>query len=228
MTAQEFVASEVDEAMTLQALMDEVIEPDNTHESSKARAERIADAISRKDLDELDALQEKMSGLIDKIMANTFDPDDPDECDEKELERLLIEAEDHKDLKRLVDVRYQMIRTRIFNHITAANKAKGISDPEYAPGEAPVPNLGKKFTREGGRIVALLDHAKLRKRLGEKRWKQVCEAEVVPAVAEHVEYHLMEDKILELVRKDPKVLEVFRECVSTGKRTPRSFHVRKL
>ena len=214
--------------MTLAALMDEVIEPEVSHESSKARSERIADAISRKDLDELDALQEKMSGLIDKIMGNTFDPDELAECDEEELQRLLIEAEDHKDLKRLIEVRYQMIRTRVFNHITAANKAKGVTEPEFAPGEAPVPALGKKFTREGGRVKAVLDHDKLRKALGKKRWQQVSKAVVVPAVAEHIEYTLDEDKILELVRKDPKVLDIFRDCVSAGTRTPVSFHVRKL
>lgn len=228
MAAKEFLASEVDEGMTLQALMDEVIEVPDSYESSKARTSRIAEAISTKDLDLLDDLQQKMGDIIQKILINTFDPEELEELDDDQLSRLMTEVEDHKDIKRLVDVRYQMIRTRIFNHITAANKAKGITEPEYAPGEVPVPTQGKKFTREGGRIKAILDHDKLRKALGKKRWQQVCKAEIVPAVAEHIEYTLDEDKILELIRKDPKVLHIFKDCVSSGSRTPSSFHVRKL
>ena len=140
----------------------------------------------------------------------------------------MVELLDQKDVKRLLEVRYAMIRAAIFAHITEANRAKGLADPERAPGEAAVPTLGKKFTREGGRLKATLDHDKLRKALGARRWKKVTNEVTVPAVEEHTELVLDEDKILELVRKDPTVLELFRDCVTADRYTPQSFHVREL
>jgi hypothetical protein len=228
MTTTDFkVIEELDAAATLQALMDQAVET-ATAPSGKARSAQIAAAITDKDVSELLALQEKMVGIVGQIVANTIDPDHLGQRDDGQLESLMVELLDQKDVERLLKVRYAMIRAAIFAHINEANKAKGLVDPELAPGEAEVPTMGKKFTREGGRIKATLDHDKLRKALGVRRWKKICNEVTVPAVAEHTELVPDEDKILELVRKDPKVLELFRDCVSATTRTPQSFHVRKL
>ena len=140
----------------------------------------------------------------------------------------MVELLDQKDVKRLLEVRYAMIRAAMFAHITETQQGLEHREPRAAPGEAPVPTLGKQFTREGGTLKATLDHDKLRKALGARRWKKVTNAVTVPAVAEHTELVLDEDKILELVRKDPTVLELFRDCVNVDRYTPQRFHVREL
>ena len=114
-----------------------------------------------------------MVGIVGQIVANTIDPDNLGPRNDGQLESLMVELLDQKDVKRLLEVRYAMIRAAIFAHITEANRPRSIADPERAPGEAAVPALGKKFTREGGRLKATLDPDKLRTALGARRWEKV-------------------------------------------------------
>lgn len=226
MTTEFVVSEEMDAEATLRALMDETVAPAGGKQSGRARAAQIAEAITVKDLDELNALQAKMTGIIDQIVANSFDVEDVGQCTDEQLEALMVELLDNKDLKRLAEVRYQMIRKRIFSHLNAVHAANKVIDPEQAPGEVPVPSLGKKFTREGGRVKALLNHDELRERLGEERWAQVCNVEVIP---EHTEYHLDETKLMALAADSGReVMDILRQCVHPGARTPQSFHVRNL
>jgi hypothetical protein len=129
------------------------------------------------------------------------------------------------DVKRLLEIRYQMLRTRVFNHITAVNTAKGLPDPEHVPGEAPVPLLGRRFTREGGKAKATLDHAKLMECLGPERAAKVLRTVEIPA---HTETHLNEDALLDLVREDSTVLELIRDCVISGGYGVARFRIRPL
>jgi len=218
---------QLDAEPTFQALLDQAVETAPTP-SGKDRAAKIAAAITDRDVEELFALQGKMIRVIDQIVANVIDPEDLGTRSEEQLGELMIELLDQKDVKRLIEVRYQMIRAAIFAHITEENRAKSIPNPERAPGEAAVPVMGKKFTREGGKLKASLSQDKLRQALGEARWAEVTTTVTVPAVAEHTKQELDEDKILELVRKDPSVLELFRSCVTADRYTPQSFHVREL
>jgi len=228
MTTTDFTVLEpVDAEPTLQSLLDQAVESAPAP-SGKDRAAQIAAAITDRDVEELFALQSKLIGVIDQIVANGIDPDDLGTRTEEQLRGLMVELLDQKDVKRLIEVRYQMIRAAIFAHITEENRTKNIPNPERAPGEAAVPVLGKKFTREGGKLKASLNSDKLREALGEARWAEVTTAVVVPAVAEHIKQELDEDKILELVRRDPSVLELFRSCVTADRYTPQSFHVREL
>ena len=224
MTTTDFTArEELDAAAALQSLLDQFAEAAPVEvASAKARSAAIAAAIATKDIDELLALQEKMTGIIDQIVVNTIDLDNLGTCTEDELINLMLELLDQKDVERLLKVRYQMIRAAIFAHITEVNKAKKLPDPELAPGEAAVPALGKKFTREGGRIKATLDHQALRKALGARRWRKICKVVTVPAVEEHTELVPDEDLILELVRKDASVLEIIRDCVRADTAPPRA------
>lgn len=219
------VLDEIEAADTLQGLLDQVAVEVPERQTGTERKAEIARAIERGDSDELIGLQEKLEGIIERILANKAITEHTGLCTPAELADLMIERLDQADVAKLVEIRYQMIRTRVFDHITEDNRAKGIDDPGHTPGQADVPALKKRFTREGGRIKNVLDQSHLRELLGEKRWAQVCRAETIP---EHVEYHLSEDALLELVRKDPKVLDLFKKCIIPGGEGIPRFHIRPL
>lgn len=190
-----------------------------------ARKAQIAAALATTNLDELIALQEKLEGVIDRILANTIDTDDEGPLTDDELYGLMLEALEQADVKRLLEIRYQMMRTRVFAHITAVHAANGVDDPEHTPGEAVVPLLGKRFVRQGGKPKATLDHQKLIDALGPERAEQVLRTVEIPA---RTETHLNEDALLDLVREDPSVLELIRTCVVSDGYGVVSFHIRDL
>lgn len=223
MDQAQFEVLEEIEAADLQSLIDQVAVPPT--KTGVARTAEIAAALQTSDLDELIALQEKLEGIIDRILANTIDPDDTGLLTDDELHDLMVERLDQSDIEKLIKLRYSLIRTRVFAHITEDNRLHGVSDPEHAPGEARVVALGKRFTREGGRAKALLDHERLRKALGEALWAQVSRAEVIPA---RTEYHLDEAALLKLVRNDPKMLLVIKDCVIPGGYGAVRFHIRPI
>lgn len=204
-----------EEAANLQSLVEAEGEKLPVKTGVQRSAELVA-AMLTNDIDELMELQETVTGLIDKIIVNRIDPEDLGLLDEDTLQLLMSEHLDRKDMERFLEVRHKIVRAAIFAHITEANKAKGVADPEHSPGDAPVVALGKRFVREGGRLKATLDESELRTQLGEDRWEQVRKAVIVPAVPEHIEYHLDEDAMLALVKADPFVLEVFKKCIIPG------------
>ena len=224
----DFVDLEVEAAAMLQSLIDEAAQGAPKPPTGAERKAALTEAIRQSHVDKLLALQETMTGVIDRILANKIITEHLGLLTPAELYDLMTELLDENRAKELLEIRYQMIRTAIFAHITEDNRLKGLSDPEHTPGEAPVPELRKRFTREGGKAKAALDYAKLAKKLGKKRWNDVSKAVVVPAVPEHVEYVLDEERIVGLVQRDPKVLELFRECVIPGGYGTPRFYVREL
>lgn len=226
------MAETINEEMEAQAQLQQWMESVATplpHEkklSAEQRQQALAAAITETDIDRLLDLQDKMKQAIDQITATNFDPDT--QLTEAQLENLMQGWLDHQEIKDLLTVWYAMIRTRVFAHITEVNAIKGFEDPEIAPGEVPVPSMGRKFVRQGGKAQFDLDEEKLAEKLGPNYWKKVRKAVLVPAVPEHIEYHLDHNAMVELVNEDPTVMEVFRECVVTGKRSTISFHVRDL
>jgi len=221
----------VDHGMEEAASLQSLVEAEAQSLPAKTGVQRSAElqtAILTNDIDELMELQESLAGLVEQIVANSIDPENLGELTDDELLSLMTEHLDRKDMERLLEVRHKIVRAAIFAHITAVNKTKGVPDPEHTPGEASVPTLGKKFVRQGGRMKAKLDPKLLRAALGEDRWEQVCKAEIVPAVAEHIEYHLDDDKLLALVKADPSVLEVFKACIVPGGYGVESLYVREI
>lgn len=219
----------IEAGATLQSLLDEAVSIVPTKSlTGVQRKEAHQLAIENADPGHLLDLADKMSKAVEKILANKIDLNHLGTLSPEELRAFMIEYLDQRDIQELLKVRYEMIRAAVFGHITALNKAEGTKDPEFDPREVPVQDLGKKFVRQGGKAKAVLDNEKLREVLGQQRWEQVCKAVTVPAVPEHVEYHLDHDAMLELVVQDPAVLEQFRECITPGPRTPVSFHVRDI
>lgn len=200
----------------LQSLIDVAEEETPTEvKTGVQRTAEIAQALSVKDIKELASLQSTLESLLDQILANHIDPDSPVLTDEQ-LFSYAREHMDRKELERLLKVRHEVMRAAIFAHITEVNRAKGLPDPEHQPGEAPIPGLGKTFAREGGKMKATINKTALEAKLGKERWEQVCKAVIVPAVPEHIEYHLDDDALLALVKKDPSVMEAIRESVIPG------------
>jgi hypothetical protein len=208
-------------AADLQSLID--VAAEETPAESKtgvARAREIAEALTTGDLDALMTIHSTLSSLVDQIVSNVIDPEHLGHLDDDKLYDLALEHLDRKDAERLLEVRHKLVRAAIFAHITALNEAKGVHDPAHAPGEAAIPALGKSFYREGGKLKATLNKTELETKLGSDRWGQVCKAVLVPAVPEHVEYHLDEDALLAMVKTDPAVMEIIRDCVVPGGYSP--------
>ncbi len=207
-----FEASDELEIGSLQDLIDAAAEAQYLSQTGVARKAQIARALDpdNLDLDELIALQEKLEGVVDRILANRIDPLEEGELSPDELYRFMVEALEQQDVKRLLEIRYKMLRTRVFAHITAVHEANGVDDPEHTPGEARVPQLRKRFCREGGKAKATLDHQRLAEALGPERAAKVIRTEVIP---EHTESYLDEDALLDLVREDYTVMEMIRDCV---------------
>ena len=227
MTA-DFIDLDTEAAASLQSLIDAAAEARAKPPTGAERKAALTEAIRQSNIDKLMALNEKMSGIMGRILANKDITETLGLLSESELLALMEELEDEQRVKELLEIRYQSIRTAVFAHITETHRARGVSDPAHTPGEAPVPALGKRFTREGGKAKAQLDQDMLRLQLGKKRWDEVCKKVVVPAVAEHVEYVLDEERMIALVQRDPEVLEIFRSCVIPGKYGAARFHVREL
>lgn len=191
-------------------------EPHPGHKNTAdTRREAHRQAIESTDIDHLLALQDKMTTLIDTITANDLGDTN---LSPEHLSTLMAEFLDQRDIKELLDARYQMIRSAIFAHLDT------LGGPG-TPGEVPVPTAGKKFVRQGGRQKFALDEEALIAALGPQRATRVLPTRVVP---EHVERTFDTDAALALIAEDPSVLEVIRAHVTEAGRTPLSFHVREL
>lgn len=182
------------------------------------------------DIDKLLAMQEKMARAIDRMTANQIDPSEPVFLSPERAEELMIELLDQTDIKELLEVRRDLIRAAVFAHITEEARRTGAPEPEYATGSVPVPDLGKKFVREGGgRGKPVLDETLFREALGAV-WEEVYDVQIIPeqVIPERVEYTLNPDRVMKLAEKDPKVLEALRKSLIPGDRRTPSFRIRNI
>jgi hypothetical protein len=222
---------DLDSGATLQSLIDAVAEEDPVPQTGVERSAAIELAITDNDIDELMALQGKMVRIIDTIVANHIDPDHFGLLTPAELHAFMVELLDQKDLKRLIEVRYPMLRAAIFAHITAVHRLNKVKDPEHTPGEAEVPGLAKKFVRQGGGAINTLDFEKLEQKLGKKRWAKVWKTKTVPAVTipAHTEEYLDERALVALVNEEPELLDkVIKKCTKVSGYGQVSFHVKPI
>ncbi len=136
-----------------------------------------------------------------------------------------------RNLKELLEVRKEMIREAVFNSLNLQLGAEGVEDPENTNGSIPVPELGKRLSREAcGPKDPKLNEEKLEIDLGEERWLQVCEVEEIPeqVIPAHTQYTLSVERLMKLAESDLSILEIVRDCLEVGGyKTPR-FFVRNL
>lgn len=143
-----------------------------------------------------------------------------------EAHDLMVEHLDMKDIEVFVKARRDDIRRTVFGHLTESFAAAGEEHPEHVNGSLDVPELGKRFAREGtGRKDPELDEETLRRLLGEDTWALVTDTEIIPAQEVTT---LSIDKVMRLAKTDPSILEKIRESLIVGEwKTPR-FVVRDL
>lgn len=86
--------------------------------------------------------------------------------------------------------------------------------PEHTNGVIDVPEMGKRFCREGaGRHDSSLDEDRLRELVGEEVWERITREEVIPAT---VVRKLDERALVDATHEDPSLLEAVRESVRVG------------
>lgn len=206
-----------DYVSALTALLEQVetrAKPARQSTKSKRKAAH-RDTIEDVDLAKLAAMRTKMAALPAMVAKNVIDMDDPGELSMERAEALMAEALAATDAVEFLEVRGEMIKAAVFAHIDAELRAKGVADPENTNGTLPVPALGKKFCREGaGRTAAALDEQKLQEALGE-HWQSVCRTVTVArrVISKHVELVFDPHLLLELVDRDPDVLDAIEDCL---------------
>lgn len=222
----------LDAAIALESFMAEAAEGAYS-EKVPTRAEMTAallQAIDNTDIDYLLGLQDVMKSHIDKVTANAIDLDNLGELSPKKAEELMEELVDQKQIEALLNLRYSMIRAAVFAHINADNVAKKKAHPDKAPGEIPVPKLGKRFTREGGKMKGDFDREQLAETLTKAQYDRIFKVTQVPArvIAAHTVVERDDDALRALIAEDPTVMEKLRAAVVPVGFTTSTFHHRKL
>lgn len=220
------------EAASLEALMDtmadEVVNPAPTpSQASRKAAHEAAMENLDANIDHMLAMQEKMQNAANQIVGNIIDlKDSGPELSAEALKALMIELQDAKDIANFLKTRYEkMLRPIIFAHITELLAAKGVPEPQFAAGDAPVPSLGKRFARTGGKAKTTLDFEKFAELLGEERWNQVHTTTIIP---ERTETKLDEQALIKLVASDPSIMELFKQCMRVDSRTNQALNIYNL
>lgn len=217
------------EAASIEALMDtmadEVVNPAPTpSQASRKAAHEVAMENLDANIDHMLDMQEKMQNVANQIVGNIIDlKDSGPELSPEALKSIMEELQASKDITNFLKVRYEkMLRPIIFAHITEVLAAKGVAEPQFAPGDAPVPSLGKRFARTGGKAKTTLDFEKFAELLGEERWNQVHITKTIPAREETT---LDETALIQLVAKDPEVMEFFKASMRVDSRTNQALNI---
>ena len=222
---------DLDAAIALEAMMADSAEVayEKLPTQDQRQAEYLA-AIKDVDLDKFMELQEQLAELVEMVLSNPIDLDNLDKLTLDQAKGLMEEFLAQKQAKAFFDLRYNMLRAAVFEHITRVNAERKVAHPDRAPGEIPVPELGKKFTREGGKMKAAFDRAKMAEVLTPEQFATVyrtvhVEEQVIEA---HDEEIFDEDALKDLVHANFGILEKLRGAVIPQGFTPSSLHVRPL
>lgn len=199
--------------------------------SVEQRAAEWKSALEKMDEDKLLDMQEKMSDYVDLVSKQDMDfgefPKELNSTQRVQMMRCVLMT---KDIKEFLDVYHNWVRSAVFSVVTEMNEKKGVKDPEHATGSIEVPELGKRFAKNGGgRKDPSLDEEKLKTLLG-SQWVDACEVEFVPAqvIPEHTELRFSIEKVMKLAENDLTILEKIKECLTPGDWKSNSFAVYNL
>lgn len=133
---------------------------------------------------------------------------------------VMSEALDIKLIKEFVDATYDAAKAAVYRTMDAAAEEAGEEFPSQTAMVLDVPELGKRFCREGvGRKPATLDEEKLAELVGQEVWEQITTEQVIPATVVRV---IDEAKLAAAVNENNALLEQVREAVIPGDwKTPR-------
>jgi hypothetical protein len=190
-----------------------------------SRKLQMRQALEGYDVDKLLTLQNTMSAFVDLITESSLIKEGEEVVlDGKRAQELMARYLEQREIDEFMGTVKDLIRETVYAHLDAVLAAEGAKDPENTNGTLEVPELGRKFSREGaGYKDPSLDEARLQELLGD-RWDDVCDdidipEQIIPA---HQEKSLSVEKAMKLGRKDPAVMEILRACIIPGTpKTPR-------
>lgn len=159
-------------------------------------------------------MQEVLSDYVDQL-AQDIVPFDGNgaELTHEQLVYLMRRHTDTKAIEELAKVVYGGLKRIIFEAITAkvARENPDEKFPEYVSDSIDVPEMGKRFCREGaGRMTPLLDQDELRRQLGEDLWARCCETIDVPA---HTETKFSEVLLKAEILRDHSLMPKLAACL---------------
>jgi len=195
------------------------------------RSEAWKQALATMDEEKLLVMQEKMSEYVDLVSKIDLDINTPPKSlDDTQRVHLMKVYLMYKEMAEFLEVCKQWFKDITFSVITAEKETANVEDFEHSAGEILVPELGKRFCKEGGqRKNPTLDEDKLKELLGDK-WEDACEVEEVPEVVipAHRETVFSIEKLMKLAESDLTILETVREALIPGDWGPNSFTVRNM
>lgn len=222
---------DLDSAIALESLVSQAASDAYVKDPSKAEqaAEYLA-ALKELNIDVLLDLQDKMKAIIDRATANAIDPENLGKLDPDKAVALMEELVEQKAVENFLKLRYTLIRAAVFAHIDAINAEQKVAYPTRAPGSLPVPKMGKKFTREGGKVKGTFDQEALAKSLTKEQYDRIYKRRwIEPQLIEgHWEEYRDDESLHALVLEQPSVMEKLRAAVVPTGFTTSSFHVRAL
>lgn len=197
-------------------------------EKQNSKQRRVSKWFGDKDsfpVEKLIELRRKMSSFVAKKFA-AVNVSEPRVLTPSEALALMEEIIDAELIRDALDARHHETKRMVFDSLTAANSAEGISDPEHHNGSIEVPALKKQFTREGtGKTAPTLNPLALRALLTTEEWEEITTVTIIP---ERREYTIDEKKLAEFLHANPRKIEALRQALIPGKwKTPR-FVVRDL
>lgn len=194
--------------------------------NAELRKAAYRQAIRTLDRHELASMGRTVRGFLRLARENSPITASTGVLDTADAEDLMVEVLEVKRLQEIAKSRYEEIRKRVFNSITEYAAREGAEFPEYVTGSVEIPQLGLKFTREGGaRKDPELDEETLESLVGPEVWDKVTTVEVIPAQ----EVRTFDvDLFLQEARRKPALLEKLRESLKVGDFKPVSFHQRPL
>lgn len=116
--------------------------------------------------------------------------------------------------EEFIKAAYELGKELVFRSMDKAFTEAGEEFPEHTNGVLDVPELGKRFCREGaGRKDSSLDEDALRERVGEEVWAQITREEVIPATTVR---KIDEAALIAAAADNPSLLEDVRAAVKVG------------
>jgi hypothetical protein len=173
----------------------------------------------------LTELRRKMTSFVTKKFA-IVDVAEPRQLTAAEALLLMDEFLAAADISEALEARRAEAKRMVFESITTSFADQGIDNPEHHNGSIPVPELGKKFCREGtGKTDPILNPKILEDLLSPQDWNAVTTVTTIPA---HTERILDENKLAEIIHADPRKLEILRQALIPGSWKIPRFQVRDL
>lgn len=177
------------------------------------------EAVESFDIDRLLAIQDEMDSFVDKMKVISKRDSSEIDLTPNETQELMVEYLSSKNISEFLDARKAMVRELVFQVVEERLRKEGEEDPENTSGEIAVPQLGKRFCKEGaGYSDPTLDMGKLKELLGDK----LSQVTVVKIIPEKRVEEVDEELLILLAQSDSSVKDAIQKSVVPGKpKTPR-------